>query len=438
MTELPLLRFPFQVQLEITDICNLRCEHCYHFDTDNMPTTNDLGDEDIFLLVQKMIDCKVYSIVFTGGEPLLRPKTLIKAIEMAKSAGMYVSINTNLLLLTPKFLKIMKELKVDSFLVSCSASEPEIYRKITRIGDYIKFSQKLKLLLSADFPVLVNMVVTQTNYPFIRSTAADMAKLGVKRFSVTPACLNVEHPDIEGLLSKEQSAVLLEDLRWCVDVLGLGVDTLVALPKCFFPDWWWGRDPVLLKNRTCQAGRMSLSISNVGDVRPCPHNPLVYGNLFKESMDEIWKKMSVYRNNRTVPNICQTCPSVESCRGACRTNALAVTGKLNEPDRLTIGHFNPPKKMQKSIFFNKDSITIFLGKLCWRNEFDGHYSVTSKKSGGNLIVVNEEMFRFMCWLEKSLPLTVREIMEKSTGDSPNEAFTKIFEILIRKEFVKVT
>jgi len=437
MLGINLLKVPFQAQLEITDVCNLRCNYCYHFDTDNMPKSEDLSDKKILQLVQKMIDLKFYSLVVTGGEPLTRTKTLIKVVKKAKAAGMYVSINTNLLLLTPKILAQLKELKVDSFLVSCSASDPATYKEITKLGDYNKFSQKLKMLLNADIPCLVNMVVTQRNYPFIRSTATDLANLGVKRFSATPVCLNVDYPDEKILLSEKQTIALLEDLRWCVDTLSLEVDTLVVIPKCFFPNWWWERDSLLLRNRTCQAGRMSVNISNIGDVRPCPHNPKVYGNLFQESMEDIWSNMIVYRSNDTVPVICKDCSTVESCRGACRTNALAVTGKLNEPDRLTKGPIKLPKKMQPDIAFDKNSIIEFKGKLCWRKELDGYYSITSKKGGVNLTVVNEEMFLFVCWLEESLPLTIKELTEQTGGNLAEESFTGILKTIIRKEFIGI-
>ncbi len=214
-----MLRLPVQVQLEITDICNLRCKHCYHFDTDNMPKSNDLSDEDTLQLIQKLIGDRIYSLIVTGGEPLARPSMAIKTTEIAKKAGMYVSINTNLSLLTSKMLSKFKELKVNSFLVSCPASDPDIYKNITRCGDYNRFRLKLKMLLDSNISCLVNMVVSQANYQFVRSTATDMAKLGVKRFAVTPAVPNVEHPDFDSLLSKHQIITLFEDLKWCVDTL---------------------------------------------------------------------------------------------------------------------------------------------------------------------------------------------------------------------------
>lgn len=430
-----MLKLPTHVQFEITDICNLRCRHCYHFDTDKMPKSNDLDENIIVQLVQKLVDAKIYSLVITGGEPLIRPSTTIKVVEIAKEAGMFVSINTNLLLLTPDIAIKLKKLKIDSFLVSCPASDPDIYRQITRCGNYSRLNSKLKLLIENGISCMVNMVVTPTNCQFIRSTATDMSKLGVKRFAATPASLNVEFPNYQELLNTHQINALLNDLRWCADNLGLEVDILEPLPKCFYPSWCWEKEYAFTK-RTCQAGRMSVSISNIGDVRPCSHNPNVYGNLFQETLEDIWTKMSIYRNEVT-PAACKCCPTVLSCNGACRTNSLAITGLLNEPDRLMVGHIKLSSKEETQEIIKDNSLVCFKGKLRWRQEGQ-NYSISSKNSGSNLIVINEEMFNFVLWLKESLPLTIEELLKNSVEDSDKESFMKIIKLLIRKEFVYIT
>jgi len=109
-----MLRLPTHVQFEITDVCNLRCKHCYHFDTDKMPKSNDLDDVKIIQLVQKMVDSKIYSLVITGGEPLARPSITLKVAEIAKTAGMFVSINTNLLLLNSEIVARLEKIEVNS------------------------------------------------------------------------------------------------------------------------------------------------------------------------------------------------------------------------------------------------------------------------------------------------------------------------------------
>jgi len=176
-----------------------------------MPKSKDLNDNEMIQLIQKMVKAQIYSLVITGGEPFARPIITLKTAEIAKKAGMFVSINTNLLLLTPEAIIELKKIKIDSLLVSCPASDPTIYKQITRLGNYDQLHTKLELLLSADVSCLINMVVTPINNRFIRSTATDMSKLGIKRFAATPASLNVEHPNNQELLNRQQTITLLED-----------------------------------------------------------------------------------------------------------------------------------------------------------------------------------------------------------------------------------
>jgi len=398
-----------------------------------MPASNDLKDKETLRLVEKLISDQIYSLVITGGEPLIRTATTLRAVKMAKEAGMFVSLNTNLLLLTEEILSKLKDSGINSLLVSCPASEPNIYRQITRCGDYNRFRSRLKMLIDSDISCLINMVVTQTNFQFIRSTAIDLVKLGIKRFAATPVSLNVEYPDYKSLLTKSQIRVLLEDLDWCADNLGLGIDILEPLPKCFFPDWCWEKGSPLTK-RSCQAGRMSVSMSNIGDIRPCSHNPIIYGNIFQQSLESIWDKMSIYRNG-AIPNICKHCPSSPFCNGGCRTNALAATGRLDEPDYLTVGPRKFSSQKQEEIIIKGDYFLYFKGKIRWRREEGNSYSISAKKNHLDLIIVNEETFRLVCWLEKNAPLTVKELRQKSYNTSTEAAFFEVLKSLIRKGFI---
>lgn len=429
-----MLQLPTHIQLEITDLCNLRCKYCYHFNTAKMPISKDISDNRMVELVKKLVEAKVYSLVITGGEPFMCPAVTIKVLELAKKAGMFVSINTNLLLVTPSIIEQLQKFKVDSLLVSCPASNPDIYKEITQVGEYAELRLKLRLLADSNISYMVNMVVTPNNCHLLRSTAKDMFALGIKRFAATPASLNVEFPNIKELLSKQQTFTLLEDLKWCCDELGLTVDILEPMPKCFFPKWCWEKDYAFMR-RSCQAGRMSVSISNTGDVRPCSHNPVIYGNLFKDKFDDIWLKMGVYRNNVT-PDYCKDCPSVAHCHGGCRTNSLATSGSLETLDRFTVGHIDLPNKKDVEIKTSEETKLIFNGKLRWRKEFE-NYSISSKSGGANIMIINEQMFMFVRWLEKSLPLSFNSLIKTLDISNDYEDFIKVIKPLIQKEFIKL-
>jgi len=116
---------------------------------------------------------------------------------------------------------------------------------------------------------------------------------------------------------------------------------------------------------------------------------------------------------------------------------LATTGLLNETDRLTVGPTILPAIKRPEIKIEDDSVVHFKGKLRFRPEAK-NYSISSKNSGDNLIIVNKEMFRFIRWLEKSLPLSVKELIENGATNSKKTDFTKILELLIKKEFVYLT
>jgi radical SAM protein with 4Fe4S-binding SPASM domain len=400
-----------------------------------MPVSKDLSDEATVALAKKLIDAQVYSLVVTGGEPLLRPSVLLDIVRMTKDKGLFVSVNTNLIHATPELLSSLRQLGLNSFLVSCPSSDPDTYKHITRCGNYETFRTKLALLMEYEISCLVNMVVTRENRKHVRNTATDLSRLGVKRFAATPASLNVEYPDPNALLNKAQIITLLEDLDWCAENLGVEVDVLEALPKCFLPAWAWEKKR-LFTRRSCQAGRMSASISNTGDVRPCSHNPNIYGNLFTESLESIWDKMSEYRKS-AIPKPCHTCPAVAACNGSCRTNALALTGSIAEMDRLMVGHISLPKAAQAPLIITTDAVVSFCGNFRWRKEIVDEYSMTTKTNHRNLLIVNHETLEFVRWLEKSLPMTVGELSPENADTEATQAFSRIMETLVRKEFISV-
>jgi radical SAM protein with 4Fe4S-binding SPASM domain len=276
--------------------------------------------------------------------------------------------------------------------------------------------------------------VTKENLSFIRSTAKDLAKLGLKRFAATPASPNVEHCGQQNeLLNKEQIVKLLEALKWCSEKLDLKVDVVEPLPKCFLPKWCWEKD-YSFTQRSCQAGRNSVSISNTGDVRLCSHNPTIYGNLFLESLESIWKRINDSKDSY-VPTECHQCPSLSFCHGACRIDSLITTGLLNKPNPLMTGHISPPKENEAII--KDEAIISFEGKLKWRKETNYYYSVCSKNHPLNLTTVNDEFFNFLVWLEKCPPLTIKDLFKRCATNSDRVTFDKIIKILLRKKFVKI-
>lgn len=62
------------VFLHVTKACNLRCEYCYF--SASRPLPDEMTTEELTRLWPDMVALRPEKVVFTGGEPLLRPDIL--------------------------------------------------------------------------------------------------------------------------------------------------------------------------------------------------------------------------------------------------------------------------------------------------------------------------------------------------------------------------
>jgi len=196
---MPSLTRPISVQLEITDKCNARCRHCYHLDFNQASNSNDLPDKQVMALSEKLVLSGIFSVVITGGEPLIRKNLVKEIVKYLKGNNVSVSLNTNLLLIDSAILDSFLIYALDGMLVSCPSANSSVYTFMTGGGNYSKFEANLKMLINSGQRFAVNMVVNRHNLGNIKETAMQMRKLGVKIFGATPMGLNSQSlQDITG------------------------------------------------------------------------------------------------------------------------------------------------------------------------------------------------------------------------------------------------
>ena len=96
-TENPLRRvvedFPVHVDLEVTSACNLKCVHCYASAT-AAPAANEMTTAEGKSFIRDIAAFGAPVILFSGGEPLLRPD-FTELAETAAGLGMRVALSTN-------------------------------------------------------------------------------------------------------------------------------------------------------------------------------------------------------------------------------------------------------------------------------------------------------------------------------------------------------
>ncbi|MDT5296414.1 MAG: hypothetical protein QOJ76_3294 [Acidobacteriota bacterium] len=105
----PQLDFPHDIYLHMTNDCNLKCPYCYNKgDRETKIKLEKIGmvaptlnTEEYKSLIARIIECGVKRILFTGGEPLMRPDVL-ELIEFTRSQSETVNLEmlTNAILIT--------------------------------------------------------------------------------------------------------------------------------------------------------------------------------------------------------------------------------------------------------------------------------------------------------------------------------------------------
>jgi radical SAM protein with 4Fe4S-binding SPASM domain len=77
----------------VTRTCNLRCVHCYS-DSHAQKYPGELTHEEGKRVIDDLVAFKVPALLFSGGEPLVRPD-LLELMEYAATSGLRVTLSTN-------------------------------------------------------------------------------------------------------------------------------------------------------------------------------------------------------------------------------------------------------------------------------------------------------------------------------------------------------
>ncbi|MHC4509219.1 MAG: radical SAM protein [Planctomycetota bacterium] len=91
----------------ITRACNLKCVHCYN-DSGACKADDELATDEAKGILDDLVQFGVPSVLFSGGEPLMRPD-LFELIGYAVERGVRAVISTNGTLITTEMAKRIKD-----------------------------------------------------------------------------------------------------------------------------------------------------------------------------------------------------------------------------------------------------------------------------------------------------------------------------------------
>ena len=323
---------PIDVQIEITELCNQKCRHCYNYWRHaDAPRPNELSQADFASILTKLAMVKVTQVVFTGGEPLLRPDVLLPSMLQARDLGLDFSMNSNAALVTEEIAQSLSQSGLKHALISVLGPR-EIHNTLGGgAANFDKTLAGIERLMRNGISVSTNMVVSKLNQETMFETAVTLKAIGVRNFCagpMVPSC----YDNIAMCLTVEECKRCLSELIRIEKELRLNIDILEPLPRCMFSKEDDASFARFFGNRACSAAVLSCAISSSGNVRPCVHSDAVYGNIMREDFSEIWQEMSGWASADILPDKCRNCLAVNVCEGGCRMSARVTSGAYNGQD----------------------------------------------------------------------------------------------------------
>lgn len=151
----------------VTKQCNLKCIHCYSSSNLNKGQS-ELTTEEGLKLIDQLADYKVSSLLFSGGEPLLR-KDLFTLIEYAAKKSLRTVVSTNGTLFTQQIAKDLKNAGLIYAGISLDGMQHINDRFRGMPGAYEKALNAFELCKEHSLKAGLRMTLTKQNYNDLNS-----------------------------------------------------------------------------------------------------------------------------------------------------------------------------------------------------------------------------------------------------------------------------
>ncbi|MCI5126482.1 MAG: radical SAM protein, partial [Candidatus Electrothrix sp. AR5] len=330
---------PLSYAVELTYACNNACTGCANvWGTRRQQSLTNW--RDLFDRIAPPENPGKYAelIRLTGGEPTLHPE-FSKIVNHVDSLGIADVLFTNGRWSDPPaIIKLYQEQEnCLGMLVSLHGSTPTAHN--TLVQDKNAFGEtcaNIRRAAEAGIEVFTNTILTKDSCDQVEEIIHLSKELGAE-YAVFNRFLGGDNPHHPAKDQLREAVLLIEELH------RQGVSCRIGncVPKCFAPNSTEGSN----------AGIEHCAISPQGLVRPDNLTEIVFGNIFEQSMTEIWQSEQAQQYRQQIAPACLECVELSRCRGGDRSAALEqgrgqdslMTGPVREAEPEAI-HLDPSWK----------------------------------------------------------------------------------------------
>ncbi|MEN6412290.1 MAG: putative heme d1 biosynthesis radical SAM protein NirJ1 [Veillonellales bacterium] len=336
-----------------TKTCNLRCRHCY-MDSDARQYQDELTTTEAKQFIDDLADFRVPVLLFSGGEPLIRPD-FFELAAYAAEKGIRPTLSTNGTLITPEVAGRIKAIGVGYVGISLDGLREVNDKFRGKKGAFRAAMQGIQNCVAAGQRVGLRFTINRHNFQemdrifdFIEAENIDRVCFYHLVYSGRGSQMLGE--DLTPAESRQAMDIIIRRTR-DFEERGLTKEILTVDNHC---DGVYMYLKALEKNNYKQAERIkrliSLNGGNRSGIAFAEVDPqgfvhpdqftqhYTFGNVRQRKFGDIWTDASqpvlagLKDRKPLLKGRCAACRYLGSCNGNFRTRAEAITGDFWESD----------------------------------------------------------------------------------------------------------
>lgn len=340
------------VAWNVTRTCNLTCKHCY-MNSEPKEYQGELSTEEALGFIQSLADFNVPVLLFSGGEPLIRPDFFTLAEEAAR-LGIRPTVSTNGTLIDRPTAQRLKDTGVGYVGISLDGLEEVHDAFRCQRGAFKKALQGIENCVAVGQRVGLRFTINRHNYDDIPLILDLMEEKNIDRLCFYHLVYSgrgsemvkedVTHEETRHLMdlliqrTMDFHARGLKKELLTVDNHADGVYLYLKLKETDPP----AAQKVLALLRQNGGNRSGMAFANVdhlGNVHPDQFTQsITFGNVLEKPFGDIWASMDhplqagLKNRKPLLKGRCGLCQWQDCCNGNFRARAEAVTGDFWEAD----------------------------------------------------------------------------------------------------------
>lgn len=336
-----------------TRTCNLKCRHCY-MSSDAKKYQNELTTAEAKQFIDDLADFNVPVLLFSGGEPLIRPD-FFELADYAAKKGVRPTLSTNGTLITPEVARKIKDIGVGYVGISLDGLREVNDKFRGKAGAFEAAMNGIKNCVAVDQRVGLRFTINHHNIQELENIFDFIEEENINRVCFYHLVYSgrgnqMMDEDVTAEESRRAMDIIIRRTR-DFEERGLKKEILTVDNHCdgvymYLKALQEGQDELaqqikkyIAMNGGNRSGMAFAEVDPLGYVHPdqfTQHH--TFGNVRERKFGDIWQDttnpiMAGLKDRKPLlKGRCSKCKFLDNCNGNFRTRAEARTGDFWESD----------------------------------------------------------------------------------------------------------